>query len=371
MRNLLSPRLSTATRRHLSRLLLLSLLAVAALVTSRADAFEVASLYTVQIPIDPEDPASRNNAYQDALTQVLVRVTGSVGAAMSPEMADIFPNPSRYVLQYRPGEENTLWVSLDGPAIEAMLRSSGQTIWGSDRPLTLIWLAVDWGAGEREIVAADDPDRFGAAARSIDRNRLLRERVLDIATQRGLPVVFPLLDTEDLESISFSDIWGGFDDRLIEASARYGANAILVGRIRTGDFQPNRWTFYLGETQREWSGEPEEAINLLGDALAAEFAFAGDAPVESVTLSISGVDSLIAYGNVQRLMEELNQIEGYTLDTVAGDRLRFMVRLQGGSERLRKALEFSSMLIPLEETDYAIDAGALPEFDALEFVYSP
>lgn len=349
----------------------LPLVAAAALTMPvAAAAFEVASLYDVQIPVDPRDPESRNHAYREALTQVLVRVTGSVGAAMSPEMAEIFPNPSRYVLQYRPGEDNTLWVSLDGPAIESMLRSSGWTIWGSDRPLTLIWLAVDWGDGEREIVAADDPDRFGAAARSIDRNRLLRERVLDVATRRGLPVVFPLLDTEDLESISFSDIWGGFDDRLIQASARYGANAILVGRIRAGDFQPNRWTFYLGETQREWSGEPEEAINLLGDALAAEFAFAGDAPVESVSLTISGVDSLIAYGNVQRLMEELSQIEGYRIDTVAGDRIRFVVRLQGGSARLRKALELSSMLIPMEQTD-VIDAGGLPELEALDFVYSP
>jgi hypothetical protein len=50
------------------------------------------------------------------------------------------------------------------------------------------------------------------AARSIDRNRLLRERIQATASRRGVPVAFPLLDTEDLQNVSFTDIWGGFDD---------------------------------------------------------------------------------------------------------------------------------------------------------------
>lgn len=335
-----------------------------------AQSIEVESLYTVQVVLDPEDPDARSNAYRTALTQVLVRVTGSVEAATSEEMLEIFPIPTRYVLEFRPGENESLWVSLDGPAIETMLRRTGQTIWSNDRPLTLIWLAVDWGQGEREIVAADDPERV-TAARSIDRNRLLRERVLEVAEHRGVPVLFPLLDTEDLESLSFSDIWGGFDDRLLQASARYGANSILVGRIRPGDYQDNRWTFYLGDERYQWGGEPEEAVNLLADALAARFAFAGDAPVEVVTLTISGIDSVVAYGAVQRFMQELRQVEDFVLDTVAGDRIRYRVQIQGGIDRLRRALELSDFLVPTADDVDGTDAGAMTDFNALNFVYIP
>jgi hypothetical protein len=122
-------------------------------------------------------------------------------------------------VQHSPGDDDTLFVSFDGEALENALRQAGQTVWGSERPLTLIWLAVDWGRGEREIISAEDPQRSRDEARSIDRNRLLRQRVLDIAERRGLPVAFPLLDTVDLKNISFSDIWGEFGPRRVSAIA--------------------------------------------------------------------------------------------------------------------------------------------------------
>jgi hypothetical protein len=196
-----------------------------------ASAVEMASLYTAQVPLDPKENNPRAIAYEQALKQVLVRVSSSEVSA-DPEMFELlFPSPAAYVVQFRPGPEETLFVSFDGEALESMLRRSGQTVWGSERPLTVIWLAVNWGQGEREIIAADDPEDMGDEARSVDRNRLLRERVLEVAERRGLPVVFPLLDTEDLQNVAFSDIWGGFDDQLLEASKRYQATSDIAKEI--------------------------------------------------------------------------------------------------------------------------------------------
>ena len=126
-------------------------------------AVEVASLYTAQVPIDPEQDNPRAAAYEMALADVILRVSGSE-LANDPEMIELlFPDPSAYIMQFRPGEDDTLWVSFDGEAVERVLRQAGQTVWGSDRPLTLVWLAVDWGQGRREIIAADDQDRGLAA----------------------------------------------------------------------------------------------------------------------------------------------------------------------------------------------------------------
>jgi hypothetical protein len=271
-----------------------------------ASAVEMESLYTVQVPLDPDEPDAQNFAYQTALTEVLVRVTGATGIAEWEQMAEIFPNPGRFVLEIRRGSDDTLGISLDGEAIEDVLRQAGVAIWENDRPLTLIWIAVDWGQGEREIVAADDPERRPGDARSIDRNRLLRERVTEIATYRGIPVLFPLLDIEDLENISFSDIWGGFDDLLLLASARYQAETVLVGRIRAG---------------LNWSGETEEIIHLLADTLAARFKVDSRSPLESIRLIISGVTSVNAFGKVQRYMENLRGIDQIMIESVAGDRI--------------------------------------------------
>ena len=78
-----------------------------------------------------------------------------------------------------------------------------------------------------------------------------------------------VLDIEDLENVSFTDLWGGFDELLLQASARYQAETVLVGRIRVEDLpELSRWTWYLGGERELWTGDTEEAIHMLADALA-------------------------------------------------------------------------------------------------------
>ena len=348
-----------------SRLALLFLAAV----TWPAWSVEVATLYTAQVPVDQEQRDPRAHAYEMALADVLLRVSGTE-LGNDPEMIQLlFPEPSAYVVQFRPGADDTLTVSFDGEAIEQVLQQAGQTVWGADRPLTLVWLAVDWGQGEREIIGADDPVRSIDEARSIDRNRLLRKRVMDVAERRGLPVAFPLLDTVDLQNLSFSDIWGGFDDPLIEASERYEPDAILVGRIRPSTSQRNRWTFYFGADERTWNGEPELVMNAVADLLAAEFAISGTAVRESIDVVVAGVNSVQAYGEVQNLVSGLTVVEQFSIVEVSGDRVRFRVDAIGGEERLRRALQFSGLI---EQVGLGDGQGGLDYDDRpLEFFYAP
>ncbi len=348
--------------------LLFAIVAYTLALPQTARGVEIESLYTVEVPFDRQDPDARSNAYKRAVGEVLVRVTGVENAAEAGEFLALFPNPGRYVLQFRPGENDSLVVSLDGPAMERVLRQAGKPVWGSDRPLTLVWLAVDWGGGEREIVAAD---ATLAATQSIDRNRLLRERVQAVAKRRGIPVLFPLVDTQDLESLSFSDIWGGFDDAVLEASRRYGARSVLVGRIRAEEAFRDRWTYYFGDQERQWSGNPEMSVNELADLIASQFAYRGDAPVETVDLTISGIDSIFAYGAVQRFLKNLSVIDSYRIDRADGDEILFRIQVQGGRDRLAAALEFSGIL----ERDNWLDATGFYETTSnapsLDFVYRP
>lgn len=318
---------------------------------SVAHGVEMPLLYTVTVPFDQGQPEAQSTAYRAALAEVLVRVTGTTAASESVEMATLFPDPGSFVRQFRPGPDDTLIVSLDGEAIERILRQAGAPVWRAERPLTLIWLAVDWGRGEREIVGADDPDRMPGDARSIDRNRLLRERVQDVAERRGIPVAFPLLDTEDLENVGFSDIWGGFDDRLLYASARYDATSVLVGRIRADDLRSHRWTWFFGTDDRlDWGGQPEDAVGMLADSLAAEFVVDPNRSIDTLHLTISGINSVVAYGRVQRFMENLRVVDNLMVKTVAADRITYAVEFQGDIKRLDNALASSGMLEPVESS---------------------
>ena len=380
-------RLTDSSNRYFCALLLVVIFAL----TSNSFAIELPTLYTVQVPFDPEDKDPRASAYKRGLWEIVVRVTGSELPIETPILEELFPNPARYVLQFRQdSDDETFLITFDGANIENVLRSAGKPVWGIDRPLTLIWLAVEtmmpsygpyfgqrceplfkryWGQGEREIIAANDSQRVDGALRSIDRNRLLCERIQNTASRRGIPIEFPLMDTEDLKNISFTDIWGGSDEQLLQASHRYQVNSILVGRISPGTLKRNRWTYYFDDIQQDWSGEPEDIMNFLADVLAAEFSFAGNARLETVTVNIAGIDSVRAYGTVQRFLENLSLIEDFEVHTVQGEEIQYKIRLRGTSIRLARALESSSILIPIEKSDNPDLSGLPPVITFLDFMY--
>ena len=328
-----------------------------------AFAVEVPTLYTAEVPFDRSATDPRADAYETALREILLRVSGSALANDRLTVAELFPNPASFVMQFRPGAEETLWVSFDGQAIEQTLRNAGQTVWGSDRPLTLVWLAVDWGQGEREIVAADDADRTRYEARSIDRNRLVRERVLEFAERRGLPLVFPLLDTTDLQLVTFADIWGGFDEMILNASERYEANSILIGRIRPSSSRSSRWTYYFGGAETALTGSPEDVVGRVADILADEFAVSGAMPIEAVALNVSGICNVEDYGSVHTILRDVPLIERFSVKEVVGDRVSYQVDVRGGAARLRRALRFNGMI------EQAPEDPLSPERE-LEFFYS-
>ena len=348
--------------------LLVTIGLLAATLAGPANAIEVTTLYTAQVPLDPEEDNPRQAAYGAALAEVLLRVSGSALSADAGMIELLFPSPAAYVVQFRPGPDDTLWVSFDGEAVEQTLRAAGQSVWGTDRPLTLVWLAVDWGQGEREIIGADDPERSLDEARSIDRNRLLRQRVLDVAERRGLPIVFLLLDTDDLESVSFSDICGGFDEQLLAASQRYDASSVLAGCIRPLSSQRNRWSYFFGSDERTYNGEPELVVSLVADVLAAEFSISGAAPPETIDLTIAGIESVAAYGAVQKMLSDLTVIESIAIAEVRGDQVLYRVEAHGGAERLRRALRFSGLI---EQNALDTDPMSIDTFNpSLEFFFS-
>ena len=331
-----------------------------------AAAVEVPTLYTAEVPLDRDAEDPRKNAYERALAEVLLRVSGSALGQNRGAIDELFPDPAAYVMQFRPGAHESLWVSFDGTAIERILRDAGQSVWGAERPLTLVWLAVDWGQGSREIIAADNPGAGERQSRSIDRNKQLRQRVLEVAERRGLPLVFPLLDTVDLQSVTFSDIWGGFDERIIGASKRYDADSILIGRIRPSSSRREDWSYFFSGNERSWNGTPEYVVGQVADMLAAEFAVGGDAPPSRVSLSVAGIESLQAYGSLQKTLAGVSVIEDFVITEISGDRVSYSINVRGGASRLRRALLFNGLV----EQDGSADADELRPGADLEFYFN-
>lgn len=317
------------------------LLPVLLAVSTAAEAVEMEGLYSVEVDMESVSN-SRERAYEEALAEVLVRVTGSQSARSNPELMDLFPDPSRYVLQFARAEDDVLIVTMDGEAIAELLQRAGYSAWSSDRPLTLVWLAVEWAPGERELIEAADPD--GLAFGEADRAVVLRRRIERAAARRGIPIRFPRLDAEDRAAVSASDVWGGFDEALLRASRRYGSASILVGRVRAANPEQSRWNYYYGSQRLAWNGAGDVVIDQLADALAEQFAVSGSARPESILLTVSGVDSVTAFGEISRLINGISAVRTARIDTVAGDEIRYRVEVRGGRESLAAGLDFSGLL---------------------------
>ncbi|MGE0372435.1 MAG: DUF2066 domain-containing protein, partial [Gammaproteobacteria bacterium] len=233
-----------SSARRLRLCLLLCALACAA----GARAGEVEGLYETQVPVTGQREAERVDALRTAFRQVLVKVTGDRGAASHQRVQALARSPLGYVQQYlyRPlppdyapaaaadtAPTQMLWVRFDAQAVDLLLQQANEPVWGRMRPSTLVWLAVD-DQGRRALAGNDtQPD--------------LRRELEDQAEVRGVPLLFPLLDVEDQRRVNFADVWGGFDQEVRAASARYQSGAVLVGRVhraRSGDWA-GRWSLYL------------------------------------------------------------------------------------------------------------------------------
>lgn len=334
--------------------MLLSFLA-AICVAPGARAAVVEALYEASVPVDDQSDAARNRAFRAAFGAVLVKNTGRRGIVRSAVVADLVDSAPRLVQQFRyervdtidaatgePVEELRLWVRFDGTAVIRALAERGIPLWGRERPATLVWLAYDDGL-ERSVV--DD------SARSV-----YHESIRDAARARGMPILFPLMDLNDRSALPFAELWGGFDERVIRASARYDANAILVGRLFRADRErwAARWTLLEGG----WSVTMETApgplaavvadgIHRVADSFAERFALVPDEVRDGrMRLTVVGVSSIGDYAGVMRYLRELSPIADIEVDSVVADEVTFALELRGNRVQLEQAIALDSRLVP-------------------------
>lgn len=329
-------------------------------------AVEVGDLYTTSVAWQAGE--SRNPAYRRALQAVLVKVTGNPSAASDPAIVGLFGNPGRLVLGYQAGSADSLLVSFDGRQINDILRAADQPVWSVDRPLTLVWLAVDKGRGERKILSASDRSVNMLSARRADPADFLRERVRNIAAKRGIPVAFPLMDAEDQSNVSVADIQGGFTDPVIAASRRYGAGSILIGRVNAAQIDRIQWQWVFGADTMNFTGSVERAGGRVANRMASLFALSDSTNTVVADIVVSGIDDAAGYGRVLGYLSGLPQVKSVAVESVENGQTAFSLELLGGLARLQDALASTDFLEAEER--FSASQGPLNQ-SSLQLRYRP
>ncbi len=190
--------------------------------------------------------------------------------------------------------------------------------------------------GERTLVGANERPDVRAALKAQ-------------AARRGLPIVLPLLDLQDQVNVQFADVWAGFEDKIIEASARYEADTVLVGRVLRGlgDHWRSRWVSFQDAGRVSWEAQgPLEDVLAAGmdgaaDALAARFARGPADSPDRLRVLVTNVRSVGDYARALAYLQSLGPVTDARVDYVEASRIRFSIAVRGDREGLLNAVNLS------------------------------
>lgn len=336
-------------------------LLILAIVPSAGVAAEVSGLYSAEAQVFSQKRSERAIAMVAALAEVLVKVSGQRDAALVQGVAQATRSPAMFLQQYRyralsdeqrelalqeamandltGSDPQIVFFRFDKAAVDKVLRDNGLSVWGSTRPATLAWLAVQ-----------EEENRYLLGSDSVEPARKL---LMAEAKRRGLALLLPLMDLEDQRTLSFADVWGGFRDPILRASTRYQTESVLVGRMyRTvgGEWQA-QWTLLEGEQIQSWAGAGvlpveviDEGISGAIEVLASRYAPVAGEQAGLLPVTVIDVRSLADYARVTRYLKSLQRVDHVQIAQVDADQVTFELDVEGGPEAIAQTIKLGNVL---------------------------
>lgn len=290
------------------------------------------NLYETSQPVG----ASREAAFGEALKTVIVRVSGRRDAPA--QLGDELRNPRKYVQKFGFTADNVLQVGFDSVSVDKLLSDAGLPIWGRERPATLVMLSADDAGGERWVSAQAPASERAAIER--------------VAAERGLPLVWASMDAQDRQYIDRQYIGGdasASSEALLAMAERYGANAALIGRARSGAVD---WTLISVDGASQATGVLADGVHFAADTFARVFAASGSS-LNAVIVEVAGIAGLDAYAAALNYLESLTLVRSVAVEQVSGETLRFRLAVRGDADTLRRAITLDNRLLPQMQSEPA------------------
>lgn len=339
---------------HTFLLKLLTLLLILSL-PFKALTIEVTDLYQAKIILD--GTASQNQAIQAAMKAVLVKVSGVEDIHKDDAFKSLVNQASRYVIQYRSEKEGDITyfiAEFEQTKIDEVFKAANQPLWGSLRPQVLVWLVEEDGL-ERRILPA-------SSQKQIAQSMTLH------AQQRGLPILLPLMDLDDLQRVEMSEIWGRFAVPIRDYSNRYAAeksvvirvsNNSLVGEVTEVDENclicqgrnyAVDWSIIEGDQTFSELYQGTDVNKLVNEALDditqhiyQQYALSTSTQ-QKLLIDVVNIESLLGYAKTFEFLNNLSAVEHVNLVKAEGKVRRFELSLLGSKDALYASIKLSNQL---------------------------
>ena len=303
-----------------------------------------------QMPVYTATAAAQTPAaLQQAMRAVLVRATGHASAAEDPQLAALVANASEYVQGYQHGGQGQLRVTFNAAALDQAISAAGRSVWGANRPFTLIVLSPAPGLSEQSTDSA---------------------AVQQAAESRGLPIsIVPLTVRAANGRLLRSEA-------LLEMAHNLGAEQLLIGRDLTassGLVQPSaaapaplpagqsaatatgatasaaapaqtdtwRWTLVTPFITREFTGSIRTGIDATVELLAPPLEAASADGIAKTPVRIEGLRTLDDYAQVETMLAAVPGVRLSTVERLDGTTAVFDLWAHGGASAVSRMLGIS------------------------------
>jgi len=327
-----------------------------------ASAATVSGLYEARVKVSDTGTESRKKGFEEALKQVLVRVTGSREVLEHEDLEKLTDNLESRVAEYGYSDSDgdlRLEVTFDSSAITRGLADLNVPVWGASRPGVLAWIAVDERGGRKLVRRADGEDDEEAAESP------WRAGFLEAARDRGVPVMLPRYDADERSRLGLSEIWGEFMDPIRAASESYRADRLAIVRVSArGSTLQARWRLQVRQGSGMESGQvtadsPEALMAEVLDAWATLYSSVyavdpsqvGDA--QRLDLRVSDVRSLADYAAVRRSLLRMEPVTAAEPVGVSRDQLHLQLRFSGDVRTLEEYVALDQRFTAIEDDEPA------------------
>ncbi|GAD89030.1 hypothetical protein VHA01S_014_00550 [Vibrio halioticoli NBRC 102217] len=311
--------------------LLATLTSFSALAVTKVNVFD-----TDAVVFEQQEGAKHSGeelARREGMREVIVRATGDSASLDNPVVQKAITQSSRFLSTIMPSQRNgqpILKMSFNSKQIQSLLAQANLPYWPEERARLLVWVVED--NGYDRTISWEQSERTSVA------------NLRYVAGQKGLPIIVPVGDIDDVTSIKPTELWGGFTKQISSSSRRYNVDAVVVARIaRNGHQQRLRWTLYDDKPQfiddsalSPVSGEASGTNKQVTEALVAELGryYANKSATKSsgevassIDVKFSGVNDAFSFFSIERMLESLPSVASVELSHVVGDDVDFQVNL--------------------------------------------
>ena len=298
---------------------------------------DVLGLYAADVAVKDRSDAQWQLGVKSALRKVLVKVSGNASVNTLNDIIRIADANHLAVQQFsyenilpddasaNPKNKIILKVNFDIDMINNILQQTGQAIWDTARPQTIIWFITDKDGKNAFLTDQDAESEF----------------FFSIANARGIKVLLPLHDLQYNTLLDFDFSSQELLKNIRGISSKYPVEQILLGK-KSVNSDEIYWKLITSDAEYVWTDTEKDlkravdsAVYHVVDGMVARNSFFQDKSMEaSAVMSVDNIDSLETYQSLVGFLNRCPVVSSFHVDSVAKNKVFLVVAAKGGGEAL-------------------------------------